>query len=128
MLQVEGPGIVQRGRSSPLQHGDLPRGSPTGLEPLPGHRRPQNLSSGPVVGWIHWIQETLRKPGDRVGRVSGPAPLRCPRSRISGREGFRYGEFRPLRIPLEGVIVVVGIPLILWAWPLGGRGVGQVQA
>jgi len=37
---------------------------------------------------------------------------------VLGPGGYRFGDYWRLGLPLEVVIVVVGIPLILWAWPL----------
>jgi di/tricarboxylate transporter len=33
--------------------------------------------------------------------------------------GYRFGDYWRLGLPLEILITAVGIPLILWAWPLG---------
>jgi di/tricarboxylate transporter len=37
---------------------------------------------------------------------------------ILGPGGFRFGDYWQLGLPLEIVIVVVAMPLLLWAWPL----------
>jgi len=37
---------------------------------------------------------------------------------VLGPGGYRFGDYWRLGLPLEVVIVVVGVPLILWAWPL----------
>jgi di/tricarboxylate transporter len=37
---------------------------------------------------------------------------------ILGPGGFRFGDFWRLGLVLEGVVVVVSIPLLLWVWPL----------
>jgi di/tricarboxylate transporter len=37
---------------------------------------------------------------------------------ILGPGGFRFGDFWRLGLVLEAVVVVVSIPVLLWAWPL----------
>lgn len=37
---------------------------------------------------------------------------------ILGRGGFRFGDYRPLGLPLEIIVVAVGVPMILLVWPL----------
>jgi di/tricarboxylate transporter len=37
---------------------------------------------------------------------------------ILGPGGYRFGDYWRMGLPLEVLIVVVGIPMILWAWPL----------
>ncbi|MGK2952072.1 MAG: SLC13 family permease [Thiobacillus sp.] len=37
---------------------------------------------------------------------------------ILGPGGFRFGDYWRLGLPLEILIVAVGIPVLLWAWPL----------
>jgi len=39
---------------------------------------------------------------------------------ILGPGGFRFGDYWRLGLPLELVVVAVGIPVILWVWPLTG--------
>jgi di/tricarboxylate transporter len=38
---------------------------------------------------------------------------------VMGPGGYRFGDYWPMGLPLELIIVVVGIPLILYFWPLG---------
>ncbi len=37
---------------------------------------------------------------------------------IMGPGGYRFGDYWRVGLPLEAIIVALGIPLILWAWPL----------
>ena len=37
---------------------------------------------------------------------------------VMGPGGYRFGDYWRLGLPLSIMIVVVGTPLILWAWPL----------
>ena len=37
---------------------------------------------------------------------------------IMGPGGYRFGDYWRVGLPLEIIIVAMGIPLILWAWPL----------
>lgn len=37
---------------------------------------------------------------------------------VMGPGGYRFGDYWRVGLPLQVVIVVVGIPLILWVWPL----------
>lgn len=38
---------------------------------------------------------------------------------ILGPGGFRFGDYWRLGLPLEIVVIAVGVPMILWIWPLG---------
>jgi di/tricarboxylate transporter len=37
---------------------------------------------------------------------------------IMGPGGYRFGDYWRMGLPLELLIVIVGVPAILWAWPL----------
>ncbi len=37
---------------------------------------------------------------------------------IMGPAGLRFGDYWRLGLPMEAVVVAVGIPLLLWIWPL----------
>lgn len=37
---------------------------------------------------------------------------------ILGPGGFRFGDFWKVGLPLEIIVVVVGMPMLLWIWPL----------
>jgi di/tricarboxylate transporter len=37
---------------------------------------------------------------------------------ILGPGGFRFGDYWPLGLPMEIVVIVVSVPMILWVWPL----------
>jgi di/tricarboxylate transporter len=37
---------------------------------------------------------------------------------ILGPVGFRFGDYWRLGLPLEILLVAVGIPMLLWVWPL----------
>lgn len=37
---------------------------------------------------------------------------------ILGPGGFRFGDYWKLGVPLEILVVLIGVPLLLWAWPL----------
>jgi di/tricarboxylate transporter len=37
---------------------------------------------------------------------------------ILGPGGFRFGDYWKLGLPLEALVLAVGIPALLWAWPL----------
>jgi di/tricarboxylate transporter len=39
---------------------------------------------------------------------------------ILGPGGFRFGDYWRLGLPLELIVIAVGIPMIIWIWPLGG--------
>ncbi|MEX1020712.1 MAG: SLC13 family permease [Litorilinea sp.] len=38
---------------------------------------------------------------------------------VMGPGGYRFGDYWRMGLPLEILILVVGIPLLLWFWPLG---------
>ena len=38
---------------------------------------------------------------------------------VMGPGGYRFGDYWRMGLPLEVLIVVVSVPLIMWAWPLG---------
>ena len=37
---------------------------------------------------------------------------------ILGPGGLRFGDYWPLGLPLEIIVVVVSVPMLLWVWPL----------
>ena len=37
---------------------------------------------------------------------------------ILGPGRFRFGDYWPMGLPLEGIIILVSLPMILWVWPL----------
>jgi di/tricarboxylate transporter len=37
---------------------------------------------------------------------------------ILGPGGFRFGDYWRLGLPLEAIVIVVGVPMILLVWPL----------
>jgi di/tricarboxylate transporter len=37
---------------------------------------------------------------------------------VMGPGGYRFGDYWPMGLPLEILIVVVAVPMILWIWPL----------
>ncbi|MFN3983638.1 MAG: SLC13 family permease, partial [Caldilinea sp.] len=37
---------------------------------------------------------------------------------ILGPGGFRFGDYWQLGLPLEVIVTIVGVPMILWVWPL----------
>lgn len=37
---------------------------------------------------------------------------------ILGPGGFRFGDYWPLGLPLEVLIVAISVPMLLWVWPL----------
>jgi di/tricarboxylate transporter len=37
---------------------------------------------------------------------------------VMGPAGYRFGDYWPMGLPLEIVIVAVSVPAILWIWPL----------
>jgi di/tricarboxylate transporter len=37
---------------------------------------------------------------------------------ILGPGGFRFSDYWPLGLPLEILVLAVGIPMLLWVWPL----------
>jgi len=37
---------------------------------------------------------------------------------IMGPGRFRFGDYWPMGLPLEVVVIVVALPMILWVWPL----------
>ena len=37
---------------------------------------------------------------------------------ILGPGGFRFGDFWKVGLPLEIIVVIVGVPMLLWCWPL----------
>ena len=39
---------------------------------------------------------------------------------ILGPGGFRFGDYWRMGLPLELVVITVGVPMILWVWPLSG--------
>lgn len=39
---------------------------------------------------------------------------------VMGPGGYRFGDYWRLGLPLSIMVVLVGTPLILWAWPLAG--------
>ncbi len=38
---------------------------------------------------------------------------------VMGPGGYRFGDYWRMGLPLEVIIVAVGVPLIMWFWPLG---------
>lgn len=38
---------------------------------------------------------------------------------VMGAGGYRFGDYWRLGLPLSVLVVVVGVPLIAWVWPLG---------
>src|SRR5690625_3224403 len=41
---------------------------------------------------------------------------------ILGPGGYRFGDYWRMGLPLQALILAVGIPMILYVWPLEGRG------
>ena len=39
---------------------------------------------------------------------------------IMGPGGYRFGDYWRMGLPLEILVIVVGVPMILWVWPLYG--------
>ena len=37
---------------------------------------------------------------------------------IMGPGGYAFGDYWRMGLPLEALIVAVGVPMILWVWPL----------
>ncbi len=37
---------------------------------------------------------------------------------ILGPGGFRFGDYWKVGLPLEIIVVIVGVPMLLWVWPL----------
>ncbi len=37
---------------------------------------------------------------------------------IMGPGGFRFGDYWRMGLPLEAVVLLVGVPMLLWIWPL----------
>lgn len=37
---------------------------------------------------------------------------------IMGPSGFQFGDYWKMGLPLEVIVVVVAIPMLLWAWPI----------
>ena len=37
---------------------------------------------------------------------------------IMGPGGYHFGDYWRMGLPLEVLIVAVGVPMILWVWPL----------
>jgi di/tricarboxylate transporter len=37
---------------------------------------------------------------------------------ILGPGGFRFGDYWKLGLPLEGLVVIISVPLLLLVWPL----------
>jgi hypothetical protein len=37
---------------------------------------------------------------------------------IMGPGGYRFGDYWRMGLPLEVIVMAVGLPLLLWAWPL----------
>ena len=37
---------------------------------------------------------------------------------ILGPGGYRFGDYWRMGLPLEVLVVAVGVPMILWVWPL----------
>jgi len=37
---------------------------------------------------------------------------------VMGPGGYRFSDYWRMGLPLEIIIVVISVPLILWAWPL----------
>jgi len=33
--------------------------------------------------------------------------------------GYKFGDYWPMGLPLEVIILLVSMPLLLWFWPLG---------
>ena len=39
---------------------------------------------------------------------------------ILGPGGFRFGDYWRLGLPLELIVIGIGVPMLLWVWPLSG--------
>ncbi len=39
---------------------------------------------------------------------------------IMGPGGYRFGDYWRMGLPLEILVIGVGVPMILWVWPLYG--------
>jgi di/tricarboxylate transporter len=37
---------------------------------------------------------------------------------IMGPGGYRFGDYWRMGLPLEILVIIIGIPMILWVWPL----------
>ncbi|MBP6761088.1 MAG: anion permease, partial [Thauera sp.] len=37
---------------------------------------------------------------------------------ILGPGGFRFGDYWRMGLPLDLIVIALGIPVLLWAWPL----------
>jgi di/tricarboxylate transporter len=35
-----------------------------------------------------------------------------------GPGGYKFGDYWRMGLPLDGIILVVSVPLIMWVWPL----------
>jgi di/tricarboxylate transporter len=35
-----------------------------------------------------------------------------------GPVGFRFSDYWRMGLPLEGVVLAVSVPMLLWVWPL----------
>jgi di/tricarboxylate transporter len=37
---------------------------------------------------------------------------------ILGPGGFEFGDYWPMGLPMEILVLLVGVPMLLWVWPL----------
>jgi di/tricarboxylate transporter len=37
---------------------------------------------------------------------------------VMGPGGYKFGDYWRMGLPLDGIILVVSVPLIMWFWPL----------
>jgi di/tricarboxylate transporter len=37
---------------------------------------------------------------------------------IMGPGGYRFGDYWRMGLPLEILVILIGVPMILWVWPL----------
>ena len=74
-----------------------------------------------LVGDVEF--ETASKIAGAITPVPGgvgPMTIACllNNTLILGPGGFRFGDYWRLGLPIEIIVVAVGVPMLLWVWPL----------
>ena len=89
------------------------------------HNAPTVLVMGPIAGTLA-VKLGLNPDGFLMGVALGagcdfltPIGHQC-NTLVMGPGGYRFADYAKLGLPLSILVVVLGVPLICWTWPLTG--------
>ena len=89
------------------------------------HNAPTVLVMGPIAGTLA-LKLGLNPDGFLMGVALGagcdfltPIGHQC-NTLVMGPGGYRFADYAKLGLPLSILVVLVGVPLICWTWPLTG--------